>query len=85
LCSRPDACRSSAAFRSAAAIPYVGDAPDAIRGLGLQFRLRDGEEWRTAMINRPVFMFNTARAFYDNLIASQPDPNTHSRPAIPNL
>jgi hypothetical protein len=73
----PDACRSSAAFRSAAAIPYVADAPDAIRGLGLQFRLRDGEEWRTAMINRPVFMFNTAQAFYDNLIASQPDPNTH--------
>jgi catalase len=29
------------------------------------------------MINRPVFPFNTAQAFYDNLIASQPDPNTH--------
>jgi catalase len=57
--------------------PYVADTPDAIRGLGLQFRLRDGEEWRTAMINRPVFPFNTAQAFYDNLIASQPDPNTH--------
>jgi catalase len=39
--------------------------------------LRDGEEWRTAMINRPVFPFNTPQAFYDNLIASQPDPNTH--------
>jgi len=57
--------------------PYVGDTPDAIRGLGLLFRLRDGEEWRTAMINRPVFPFNTPQAFYDNLIASQPDPNTH--------
>ena len=57
--------------------PYVGDAPDTIRGLGLLFRLRDGEEWRTAMINRPVFPFNTPQAFYDNLIASQPDPNTH--------
>lgn len=57
--------------------PYVGDTPDAIRGLGLLFRLRDGEEWRTAMINRPVFPFDTPQAFYDNLIASQPDPNTH--------
>ncbi len=57
--------------------PYVGDTPDAIRGLGLLFRLRDGEEWRTAMINRPVFPFNTPQAFYDNLIASKPDPNTH--------
>jgi catalase len=57
--------------------PYVGDTPDTIRGLGLLFRLRDGEQWRTAMINRPVFPFNTPQAFYDNLIASQPDPNTH--------
>jgi catalase len=57
--------------------PDVGDTPDTIRGLGLLFRLRDGEEWRTAMINRPVFPFNTPQAFYDNLIASQPDPNTH--------
>jgi catalase len=57
--------------------PYVGDAPDTIRGLGLLFRLRDSEGWRTAMINRPVFAVNTPQAFYDNLIASQPDPNTH--------
>jgi catalase len=57
--------------------PDVGDAPDAIRGMGLLFRLSDGEQWRTAMINRPVFPFNTPQAFYDNLIASKPDPNTH--------
>jgi catalase len=57
--------------------PYVSDAPDTIRGLGLLFRLPDGEEWRTATINRPVFPFNTPQAFYDNLIASKPDPNTH--------
>jgi catalase len=57
--------------------PYVTDAPDAARGLGLQFSLPDGEQWRTAMINLPVFPFNTPQAFYDNLLASQPDPNTH--------
>ena len=57
--------------------PNVTDAPDAVRGLGLQFSLPDGEEWRTAMINLPVFPFNTPQAFYDNLVASQPDPNTH--------
>jgi catalase len=56
--------------------PYVGDTPDAIRGLGLLFRLRDGEEWRTAMINLPVFPFQTPQAFYENLVASQPDPTT---------
>jgi catalase len=57
--------------------PYQADAPNTVRGLGLQFRLSDGEEWRTSMINLPVFPFNTAQAFYDNLLASQPDPATH--------
>lgn len=57
--------------------PYQTDAPNTVRGFGLQFRLRDGEEWRTAMVNLPVFPFKNAQAFYDNLIASQPDPNTH--------
>src|SRR6201993_1607855 len=57
--------------------PYVADSPDKVRGLGLLFRLPDGEEWRTAMINLPVFPFNTPQAFYDNMIASQPDPSTH--------
>jgi catalase len=57
--------------------PYVSDSPDAARGLGLQFSLRNGEEWRTAMINLPVFPFHTPQDFYDNLLASQPDPKTH--------
>jgi catalase len=57
--------------------PYVGDAPDTIRGMGLLFRLPNGEQWRTAMINRPVFPVHSPQAFYDNLIASKPDPNTH--------
>src|SRR5262249_36311044 len=29
--------------------PYAADRPDAVRGLGLQFTLPDGELWRTAM------------------------------------
>ena len=57
--------------------PYVGDAPNLVRGLGLLFKLPDGEEWRTAMINLPVFPFKTPQGFFDNLIASQPDPQTH--------
>jgi catalase len=56
--------------------PYVADAPDMVRGLGLLFRLPDGEEWRTAMINAPVFVVNTPQAFYDRMIATQPDPKT---------
>jgi catalase len=56
--------------------PYAADMPDAVRGLGLQFSLPDGELWRTAMINLPVFPFHTPEAFYEQLLASKPDPNT---------
>jgi catalase len=56
--------------------PNVVDAPNMVRGLGLLFWLPDGEEWRTAMVNLPVFPFQTPQAFYDNLVASQPDPKT---------
>ena len=56
--------------------PNVVDGPNMVRGLGLLFWLPDGEEWRTAMVNLPVFPFQTPQAFYDNLVASQPDPKT---------
>src|SRR6516165_6569069 len=64
--------------------PYVADKPDAVRGLGLQFSLPDGELWRTAMINLPVFPLPTPEAFYEQLIASKPDPNT-GKPDPANL
>jgi len=35
-----------------------------------------GEEWRTAMINLPVFPFATPQAFYNQLLALAPDPAT---------
>jgi catalase len=57
--------------------PYAADSPDAVHGLGLLFKLPDGEEWRTAMVDLPVFPFNTPQAFYDNLAASGLDPQTH--------
>jgi catalase len=57
--------------------PHAPDVLTNVRGLGLQFSLPDGEQWRTAMIDLPVFPFKDAQAFYDNLAASQPDPNTH--------
>ena len=56
--------------------PHVADAPNMVRGLGLLFWLPDGEQWRTAMVNLPVFPFQTPQDFYDNLVASQPDPKT---------
>lgn len=56
--------------------PYVADEPETVHGLGLLFKLPDGEEWRTAMIDTPVFNVNTPQAFYDRLFATQPDPKT---------
>jgi catalase len=56
--------------------PHAADTPDTVRGLGLQFTLPDGELWRTAMINLPVFPVRTPEAFYERLIASKPDPST---------
>ena len=56
--------------------PYVADSATAVRGLGVQFRLADGETWRTAMVNLPVFPFRTPEAFHENLVASKPDPAT---------
>src|SRR6202045_875527 len=56
--------------------PDVADRPDAVRGLGLEFSLPDGELWRTAMINLPVFPVSTPEAFYERLIALKPDRST---------
>lgn len=49
------------------------DAPDAtvrVRGLGIKISTPDGQEWRSAMINAPVFPVSTPQAFYDLLLAS---------------
>lgn len=54
------------------------DAVDAatVRGLGIRFMPSKGEEWRTAMVNLPVFPFPTPQAFYDQILALAPDPAT---------
>lgn len=57
--------------------PYMADGAGAVRGLGIEYKLPDGEEWRTAMIDLPVFPFHTPQDFYENLMASKPDPMTH--------
>jgi catalase len=56
--------------------PYQADAPTTVRGLGLQFSQADGEVWRSAMVNLPVFLVRTPEAFYEHLVASTPDPKT---------
>jgi catalase len=63
--------------------PDAADMPNTVRGLALEFSLPDGEMWRTAMINLPVFPVSTPEAFYERLLASKPDPNTGKTDQVP--
>ncbi|HTA30056.1 MAG TPA: catalase family peroxidase [Candidatus Cybelea sp.] len=56
--------------------PYQADTAHTVRSMALLFKLPDGEEWRTAMINIPVFVVNSTEGFYEQLLASAPDPAT---------
>jgi catalase len=63
-------------FAFAGGKPDVADSPKTVRSLAILFKLPNGEEWRTAMINIPVFLANTAQGFHDFMLASSPDPAT---------
>ncbi len=63
-------------FSLAGGQPYVADGPAAVRGFGLRFEPRHGEEWRMAMVDLPVFAVRTPEGFYDQLLASKIDPAT---------
>jgi catalase len=56
--------------------PYAADTPGTVRGMGLRLQARDGQEWRTAMINLPVFAVRYPQGFYEQLLASKIDPHT---------
>jgi catalase len=65
--------------------PDVADAPGIARSLALAFAFPDGTQWRTAMLNLPVFPDNSPQGFYDRMLASKvvpwtgrPDPGAMS-------
>ena len=68
-------------FSLAGGNPFMADTPSTGRGLGLAFGLPGLDQWRTAMLNLPVFPDNSPRGFYDRTLASKtvadtgkPDP-----------
>jgi catalase len=63
-------------FSTGGGDPYRTDRPDAVRGLGLQFSMSNGEVWRTSMIHLPVFLVRTPESFHELVIAGAPDPVT---------
>jgi catalase len=56
--------------------PFMADTAAAARGLGLAFAFPDRTQWRTAMLNLPVFPDNSPQGFYDRLLASKTVPAT---------
>ncbi|MGD1239890.1 catalase family peroxidase [Mycobacterium seoulense] len=63
-------------FSLSGGLPDQADVRTTVRGLGLLFQGPDGQQWRTAMVNIPVFPDSTPQGFYDRLLASQPVPGT---------
>ena len=56
--------------------PYAPDGSVPIRSMALRFTQANGQQWRTGMNSMPVFPVATPQAFYEQLQAQQPDPNT---------
>jgi catalase len=63
-------------FSLSGGLPDQADKPDTVRGLGLLFQAPNGQQWRTAMINIPVFADSTPQGFYERLLAAKPMPGT---------
>jgi catalase len=63
-------------FSLSGGLPDQADKPDTVRGLGLLFQAPNGQQWRTAMVNLPVFADSTPQGFYERLLASKPLPDT---------
>jgi catalase len=65
-----------ARFSMSGGVPDAADKPATVRGLAILFRLPNGQQWRTAMVNLPVFPDSTPEGFYERILASKPDPAT---------
>lgn len=66
----------SARFSIPGGRPGAADGQAVVRGLGLAFDLPNGESWRSAMLNAPMFSAPTPSTFFGQLRAAEPDPAT---------
>jgi catalase len=63
-------------FNLATADANASDSAVRVRGLGLQLSTPDGDVWRAAMIDPPVFPASTPKGFYElQLAAHSKDPD----------
>jgi catalase len=66
----------TARFSISGGMPMAADADATVRGLGVLFHMTNGEQWRTAMVNTPVFTDRVPQGFYERLLATAPVPAT---------
>ncbi|CAB3761716.1 catalase family peroxidase [Paraburkholderia solisilvae] len=64
-------------FNTGSSMPDSNDAEQIFHGLGMRFQLSDGEEWRMALDQTPVFVVSNPKDFIALQIATKPDPSTH--------
>jgi catalase len=57
-------------FNLATADANAPDATVRVRGLGMRIATPDGQEWRSATIDPPIFPVSTPQGFHDLLLAS---------------
>jgi catalase len=57
-------------FNLATTNPNAADAMVRVRGIGIRITPPNGQEWRSAMIDAPIFPVSTVQGFYDLQMAS---------------
>jgi catalase len=65
-----------ARFSIAGGNPKVPDTAKNARGMALEFGLPGGQRQHITMINTPMFGAAQPKTFFDNLVATKPDPKT---------
>lgn len=68
--------RVTGRFAEASPDPYAKDPTVGVRSMALRLQPTRGGEWRMAINDTPGLHVSTPQAFYDNAVASTPDPKT---------
>lgn len=63
-------------FSAASNNPYAPDGASPVRGMAVQIKTDDGQDWRIAMNSFPFFAASTPQAFQAMNEAGRPDPAT---------
>ncbi len=63
-------------FSASSNNPYTPDGASPVRGMAVQIKTDDGQEWRIAMNSFPFFAAATPQAFQQMNEAGMPDPAT---------